>query len=76
METIDVVRKLNGPIDPAADSAIDDKRFQNLKQYCLLAEKMLFDIWEVAKSKDSPYASAKEMGEHANKFLKQLKDMS
>lgn len=76
MEIIDVVRKLVGPIEPVADSAIDDSRMRNLQQYCLLAEKMLFDIWQVSKTKDSHFYSMKEIGEHAYKFLHQLKDMA
>jgi hypothetical protein len=74
MEVIDVVRKLIGPIDPYAESAIDAKRFENLKEMCLLANKILFDINQVANHSESGFASVKKAGEYAQKFLNDIKE--
>lgn len=73
MEIIDVVNKLIGPIMPVADSAIDDKRFDNLKEYCLLADRMLFQINQVAKHMNSDFASVKHAAKYAEKFLMEVK---
>lgn len=74
MELIDVVNKLVGPITPVADSAIDSIRIENLKSYCRVVDKMLFEIQRVATNEDSGFASAKLMGQYASKFLKEVKE--
>lgn len=74
METIDIVNKLVGPITPVADSAIDSQRLENLKVYCDLTEQMCLNIYSIAKDRNSQFFSMKEIGEHAYKFLMQLKE--
>lgn len=75
MENIDIVRKLIGNINPVADAAIDTERLKNLESYLQLLEVMLSDISFVAREKDSPYASARNIGEIADKFLQNIKEV-
>lgn len=74
MELIDVIRKLNGPIDPVGDSAIDSMRFINLESLCMLVDKLLFDIHVVADMNNSQQASVKKAGDYARKYLQEVKD--
>lgn len=74
MEIIDVVNKLIGSVNPIADSSVDEKRLENLRQYCDLVDKMLFEINMVANQRESPYASVMTAGHFAHKFLTDIKD--
>lgn len=67
-----VVKGLVGPISPAADSAIDGKRMENLKVLCRVVDNLLYDIDRVAQEKGSQFSSVKGMGEFAAKFLKRM----
>lgn len=74
MELIDVVRKLNGPIDPVGDSAIDETRLKNLESLCTLVDRLLYDIRVVADMNNSQQASVKKTAGYARKFLQEVKD--
>jgi hypothetical protein len=74
MEVIDVVNKLIGPIEPVADSSIDYKRLENLRAYCSVVDKMLFEIQMVANRRDSKFASVMTAGHFAHKFLNDIKE--
>ena len=56
----EVVKKLTGPIEPIADSAVDDIRQDNLEKFIEVFHKMHLDIDDIAYiHSDSPFASAK-----------------
>lgn len=75
METIDVIRKLIGPITPVADSAIDEVRFENLKEYCRLSEQMVLDIAVISRENESQFASVRQMGVFAERFISDIKNV-
>jgi len=69
----EVIKKLIGPIDPVADSAIDEKRGENMDTMTSLILLLHQDVEYVARHhKDSPYASQKAVADQANKYLDSL----
>lgn len=70
-----VARILIGPVSPAADSAIDDKRMENLRTMCNVTYKLLQDINSVAQLTDSQFASVKRMAEYARNFIQDMKEI-
>ncbi len=66
------VRILIGPVSPAADSAIDGGRIENLKSMCALTDSLLSEIRSVARSSDSQFASVNKMAQVAKSFLKNI----
>ena len=73
-DTHDLARRLIGAIEPIADSAVDSKRFENLKEYCDLAEEILHDIYKVAQVSDSQFGSMAKAGEYAKERLNTFGD--
>lgn len=72
-EIIKVLETLIGEIEPVADGAIDRQRSENFEKYLEVFDNMLSNIDNIAwQYKNSPYRSAKTIGERANKFLTQL----
>lgn len=69
-----VVRILVGPITPAADTAIDGKRLENLRVMCKVVDKLLYDIKSVSDLADSHFNSVKIMAGCAEAFLKEVKE--
>ncbi len=65
----EIVTTLIGPIEPAGDSCLDDKRFENLKVMTELVGLLVRDIAFVGRSSVSHEYSVKKAGEYANKFL-------
>lgn len=74
MELHDVVRKLVGPIEPVGDSNIDRQRFENIKAMTELIDRLLFDIYQVAPCADRHEDSMKKIGNHARRFLREVKE--
>jgi hypothetical protein len=74
MEIKEIVQKLVGSISPAGESHLDTNRFENLKVMCNLVEDLVYEIQFTARDKDRYESSMKIMGEHADKFLKGLKE--
>lgn len=71
MNNYEIVNKLIGKINPIGETTTDEERFENLKNYCELAAKMLSDINYIASSyKDSPRFSEKRAAEYAIRFQK------
>lgn len=70
MELFDIVKRLTGQIQPFGDSAVDEKRFENMKDFCNLTSLMVAEIARAATSKDSQYASMKSIGIYADSFLR------
>ena len=70
-----VVTKLFGEIIPIADSAIDGERLENLYDYAVLAERLINDLYCVASFKNSPYDSARKIGEAAERHIEYLRSV-
>lgn len=72
-EIIKVLETLIGKIEPVADGAMDRQRGENFEKYLEVFYNMHSNIDYIARSyKNSPYGSAKTIGERADKFLTQL----
>lgn len=70
----EVIEALVGPIDPVADSSIDEKRRENLEKLIAVADRIIMDIGHVGiQHKNSPYHSQASCGIIATKFLKDTK---
>lgn len=68
----EIVKKLNGEIQPVGDSTIDEKRFENLNRFLTLAEDMILEIERVSGYIDSPRFSEKRAAKIAKVFLDNL----
>jgi len=65
-----VVKEVIGPIDPVGDGPEDEKRFENLKNFCHLVEQLTEDLDTVEhQCKDSHLGSVKKAGKYVEKFL-------
>lgn len=71
----DIIRKLAGPVRPCGDSNEDSKRFENLKEYCILAEGMVREINALTRYSDSYEFSVKKAGEYAQKSIAEIKEI-
>lgn len=67
MEMYEIVKKLIGDIEPYGDTNIDEKHMKNLSEHIELVDLIL-----VAKYKNRPEASMKEIGERAYDMLKEF----
>jgi hypothetical protein len=72
MELYDITKKLIGEINPAGATHIDDERTKNLDEHIHLVEQLIIDLCVVAGYKNRVEYSMKEMGEKADKALKDL----
>ena len=72
MTNSDVLFKLIGYTTPYGSSEVDDKRFDNLKALCEVAESIFNQLKDVASYKDRYEYSMNTMGKYADKFLKSL----
>ncbi|MEX0595971.1 MAG: hypothetical protein WD512_05665 [Candidatus Paceibacterota bacterium] len=69
----EVLTKLIGPVEPMADAAVDSNRYENMEKFIEVFREMHMVIDDIAyQYADSPYGSAKRIGELADK---QLDDM-
>lgn len=70
MELIDIVDKLIGNIKPIGDTAIDEKRFENLKAYCELINEMVRKVDDVAcENENNTLASVKKANDYIGDFF-------
>lgn len=74
MELLEIVMKLTGPVQPAGESNEDEKRLRNIKVLTNLVDRLLSIIHDAADCADSHEASVKVIGEHARKFLKDVRE--
>ena len=75
MNCYEVINKLIGNIEPVGESHTDEKRLENIKQLTKLVDRLITDISDVARyNKDRQEYSMIEIGQHANSFLKNLKE--
>jgi hypothetical protein len=73
-ETIlEVIKKLIGPIEPVADSAIDAVRENNLTLFIAVFDEMHTMIDDIAyRYTDSPYASQRRLAAMCNEQLDKM----
>ena len=70
MELIDIVDKLVGNIEPFGSESIDKIRFENLKVYCDLIEKMIIRVDNIAyENKDKTLSSVKKSVDYISDFF-------
>lgn len=70
MELQEIVKKLNGKINPIGETNTDNERFENLKNQCDLVFKLLDEIVQVSENnKDAYEASRKKASEYASNFI-------
>ena len=72
MDIYEVVKKLIGDIDPVGETHTDEKRFENLKVMCEVADKLLTDIDGVIPNKRRQEHSMKKAGEYADEFYTRI----
>ena len=72
MTPYDVVMRIVGPVKPTFDHGVDkDFREPNLKILLDLTEDLIEDIRDVAEFSKRSEASARDLGEMAQKWLRQ-----
>lgn len=73
-ETIfDMIMKLTGPIEPVADSAIDEGRLKNVEVFIEVFDKMHSEIDDIAyRFENTGYASVQKIVEKCNKQLDKM----
>lgn len=72
MKLKEIVKKLNGKIEPQGETNIDNERFENLKNQCDLVFELLSEIIEVSKDKDRQEYSIKRAGQYADNFIHEV----
>ena len=68
-DTFELIRALEGEIEPVADSHIDSQHIANLKEWCDIHMRMTEAIADCAKSTLDCYASASEIIMYARLHL-------
>lgn len=70
LTTKEIVKKLIGNIRPSGEYAIDEERFENLKEMCMLVSELIEDIDSVNLDfYQSEAHSESKASEYALKFL-------
>ena len=70
MTNTDVVKKLIGSINPVGESDIDDERYENLKEMCVLVDNLITDIDDMAfLNRHAQEYSVKRAAKYASTFL-------
>lgn len=68
----EIIMKLIGPVRPVGDSGIDNDRYKNLKELCLLVDDLVSEISQVAKGIESTEHSVAVAGSYAYEFIQGL----
>jgi hypothetical protein len=72
-DTFEIIRALEGSIEPLAETNIDEKHLANLKEWCDLHEQITDEILKVANNEGLRcYNSAKEIIDYARKHLAEV----
>lgn len=72
-DTFEIVKALEGSIEPIAETNVDEKHLANLKEWCELHEQITDEIFKVANKEDLRcYKSAKEIIDYARKHLEEI----
>jgi hypothetical protein len=71
--TYEIIKSLEGSIEPIAETNIDQKHFNNLKEWCDLHDLITSEIlWVTDKEDLRCYDSAKTIIDYARNYLKEL----
>ena len=70
-----MIKKTIGNIEPYGDSNIDEYRSKNLDTYISLTDDIIYDLIKVAKFRNRPEYSMKDMGIKAYNQLLELKEI-
>lgn len=68
-DTFELIQALEGLIEPYAETHIDEKHLQNLKEWCDIHLKMTEAIADCAKSTLGCYKSASDIIMYARSYL-------
>jgi hypothetical protein len=71
----EIVRKLLGNIEPCGDSNIDEEKLDNLQEYIMLTEDLIYKLIEAAEYKDRLEWSMSKIGNGAYNFLTSIRDI-
>lgn len=72
-DTFEILKALEGSIEPIAETNIDEKHLANLKEWCDLHEQITDEICKVANNDELRcYNSAKEIIDYARKHLEEV----
>jgi hypothetical protein len=72
--TVELVRKLIGPINPVGETNLDEKRQPRIQEMSKLAEDLLYQLMETARFRDRYETSMRHAGEDAWSCLKGIHD--
>lgn len=76
-EIFQVIMKLTGEVHPVGDAAIDNHRYENMRVFLSVFDRMHFVIDNIAlRYKDSIYHSEKVIGNIASERLEKLTELS
>ena len=72
-DTFELIQKLEGNIEPLAETNIDEKHLVNLKEWCCLHEQITDEICKIANNDELRcYKSAKAIIDYARKHLEEI----
>lgn len=74
MTHYEIVKKLIGPVRGVGETNEDGRRESNLRKTIELVDRLVFDIGEAARDKNSPQYSVAMIGKTASKFLSDLEE--
>lgn len=74
MEIDDILNRLLGDVMPVADQTIDDERYDNIVNYEIALESIIWDLIKCAKWKNDNRYSANRIGERTYNILKNTID--
>lgn len=69
LHLIEIIRKLNGPIEPLGDAADDWNRYQNMEDLAVVIDALVDDMCEVSACRYAQEASLRKAGERAHLLL-------
>lgn len=69
-ELTEIIEKLIGKVEPVGSKHVDDERFENLKELCVLTNTLVRKIDDIYfQNKDSKESSVKRAAEYADNFM-------
>jgi predicted RNA-binding protein associated with RNAse of E/G family len=75
LSTFELIKKIEGGIQPAADSYLDDKAYTNLREWLELHQAVTDELITAADSDSLKcYASADKIISRARQHLKDIRD--
>lgn len=72
-DTFELIKALEGSIEPYAETHVDEKHLVNLKEWCELHERITDEIAKVANTSNLRcYYSAREIIDYAREHLRNI----